>query len=237
MKDLSRAPHASGVSVQQDWRAWLPEKKAEVFRKHEHYLETLYNMFSISLNEAIELKQAGLLRNALMAVGVTSALCPRLTWPLGGTLRALHEHARHYGTIPNAAPLDAGNYQSQKGRRSARFSGMLNRVLFSQRLQFLQKVRVLEEMVDELDRDFRQTASDLVEGVGADPEGMWREVDVQHYDLNTCLRETMVLFKSFLVVLPYGQLGAFQSTIDEQSRFLGVVCPTPHRRLAAFAGQ
>jgi hypothetical protein len=235
MKDPCRAPR--GSSVQQDWRAWLPQEKAEVFHQHEHYLETLYNMFSVSLNEAIELRQAGLLRNALKAVSVTSELCPRLTCPLGGTLRALHDHARHYGTIPNAAPLDSENYQSQKGRRSARFGGLLNRVLFSQRLQFLQKVQVLEEMVDDLDRDFRQTVSDLIEGVGGDPQSMWREVDIQHYDLNTCLRETMVLFKSFLVVLPFGQLGAFQSTIEEQSRFLEIALPTAHRRLATFAGQ
>lgn len=237
MKDSGRVSHARGASVRQDWRACLSEEKAEVFRQHERCLETLYNMFSVSLNEAIELKQDGLLVNALMAVNVTLELCPRLTLPLGGTLRALQEHARHYGTVPNAAPLDAENYQSLKGRCSARLSGLLNHVLFSQRLQFLQKVWVLEEMVDDLDRDFRQTANDLIEGVGPDLESLWHEVDMQHYDLNTCLRETMVLFKSFLVVLPEGQLGAFQSTIEEQSRFLGVAIPTAHRRMAAFAGQ
>ena len=62
MKAHSRPPPLSrGRGVQQDWRACLPTEKAHIFYDHERHLELLYNMFSVSLNEAIELKLAGLL--------------------------------------------------------------------------------------------------------------------------------------------------------------------------------
>src|SRR6266852_8289982 len=124
---------------------------ARVFHKQVHELESSYAMLSVSLDEAIELRQLGQPGKSLQAVGITSGLCKLLTQTLVGLLCALSEHAKHYGTIPNTAPLDPANFQGQRGQRSARMSGMLNRVLLSQRLQFLLKVSTLEEMVEDLD--------------------------------------------------------------------------------------
>ena len=238
MKARSRPPLSRGRSVQQDWRTCLPEEKALIFQEHEHDLESLYYMFSVSLNEAIELKLTGLPAQAMGAIRVSSELCARLTRPLAGTLRALHDHAKHYGTVPNAAPLDPENYHGPRGQRSARMSGLLDRVLFSHRLQFLHKVNTLEEMVEDLDRDFRSVADNLAGGLYPDPERGWHEVDAGHYDLNTCLRETIVLLKSFLVVLPSGQLGDFEKAVHGQSHLASGDPAAPrHGRMGAFAGQ
>src|SRR5713226_10664949 len=217
VKDSIRPP-IRGKSVQDDWRAWLPEAKEQVFRKQVHQLESSYVMLSVSLDEAIELEQMGQTGKSHQAVGITSGLCKLLTQALGGLLRALSEHAKHYGTIPNAAPLDPANFQGLRVQRSARLSSLLNHVLFSQRLQFLHKLSTLEEMVEDLGKDFRYAADDLAEGTALNPPKMWADVDVDHYDLNTCLREAIVVFKSFLIALPEDQLGAFQNTVREQSQ-------------------
>lgn len=237
MRPHSRPSLSRDRGVQQDWRTSLPDEKALVFQEHERRLESLYNMFSVSLNEAIELKLAGLLAKAWNAISMSSELCGRMTRPLAGTLRALHEHAKHYGTVPNAAPLNPDNYHGMRGQRSARMSGLLDRVLFSQRLQFLHKVNTLEEMVEDLERDFRSIANDLAAGLCPDPERGWHEVDAGHYDLNTCLRETIVLFKSFLVVLPAGQLTDFEKAVQDQSQFSDGDLTRRHGRMGAFAGQ
>jgi hypothetical protein len=242
VKDSSRPLSARGSAVQQDWRAWLPKEKAQIFHKHEHHLESLYCMFSVSLNEAIELKHVGLLAKSRETIAMASKLCERLTCSLAAILRALHEHAKHYGTVPNAAPMNPENYQGQSSQRSARISGLLNRVLLSHRLQFLHKVSTVEEMVEDLGRAFHTAAEDLAGGLSTDPQRTWYEVDVDHYDLNTCLREAMVLFKSFLVVLPVAELGAFERTVSEQlkvpenTRAVGRPA-IPHRRMAAIAGE
>ena len=242
MKDSTRPLSARGSSVLQDWRASLPEEKAQVFLKQERHLDSLYCMFSISLNEAIELRHGGLLASSLRAISISSELCERLTDSLARMLRALHEHARHYGTVPNAAPLNPENYQGRPSQLSARMSGLLNRVLLSHRLQFLHKVSTLEEMVNDLGTAFRFAAGELSDGLSTDPERMWNEVDANHYDLNTCLREAIVLFKSFLVALPVAELRSFEHAVGEQSQspshlFADRQQLIRHRRMVAIAGQ
>ena len=241
MKDWVRT-HTRGKSVKDDWRAWLPEAKAHVFRDHVHQLESNYVMLSVSLDEAIELEQMGQPGKSQQAVGITSSLCKLLTQTLAGLLRALSEHAKHYGTIPNAAPLDPANFQGQRGQRSARMNSLLNHVLLSHRLQFLQKVSTLEEMVEDLGKDFCRAADDLAEGASLNPKKMWAEVDADHYDLNTCMREAIVVFKSFLIALPESQLAAFQNALYQQSQLQEAGVPShqrviSHRRMTAIAGK
>jgi len=242
VEDCDRPPSTRGRSVKDDWRAWLPEAKAKVFHQQVHDLESSYRMLSVSLDEAIELRQLGQPGKSLQALAITSGLCRLLTQALAGLLRALSEHAKHYGTVPNAAPLDAANFQGQEAQRSARMSSLLNRVLLSQRLQFLYKVSTLEEMVEDLGKHYRYAADDLAECVSVNPQEMWAEVDADHYDLNTCLREAVVVFKSFLMALPESQLGAFQNTVRQQSEIQEASLPSPqhvirHRRMPAIAGE
>ena len=139
-------------------------------------------------------------------------------------------------------PLDPSNFQGQKSQKSARMSSLLNHVLLSHRLQFLHKLSTLGEMVEDLGKDYRLSAADLADGTSVDPQKDWEAVDADHYDLNTCLREAIVLLKSFLLVLPADQLGAFQQTIAEQSMVASAQAPSRqrvirHRRMAPIAGQ
>lgn len=242
VKDSIRSLSTRGSSVEKDWRAWLPAEQDVVFRKNVKELESNYMMLSVSLNEALELRLCHRLGKSLQAVHVSSGLCLLLTAPLGGLLRALYEHAKHYGTIPNAAPLDPANFQGLKSQKSARMSGLLNHVLLSHRLQFLSKVSTLGEMVEDLGSDYRHSAADLSEGISVDPCRMWEAVDADHYDLNTCLREAIVLLKSFLMVLPADQLGTFQQTILDQSKTRRAGASSDHqvirhRRMPSIAGQ
>jgi hypothetical protein len=231
---------ASGPSVQADWRKWLPHEKAQVFFHLVRQLENVYTMFSVSLNEAIELKREGRLFKS--AIGISAELCDLFTGPLASLLRALSLHAKHYGTTPNAAPLDPANFLGQRVQRSARMSGLLNRVLLSHRLQFLHKVSTLEEMVEDVGKDFHDAAVELAGAPYMDPGRLWDDVDAGHFDLNTCLRETIVLLKSFLIALPDNQLEAFQNTAFERSEVRDAQAPTLHpvirdRRIAAIAGE
>jgi len=242
VKDSVRTPLVRGTSVDRDWRAWLPQEQEKLFRTHVQELESNYTMLSISLNEALELRRTQHIGLSLQAVCFSSELCLLLTGSLSGLLRALYEHAKHYGTIPNAAPLDSANFQGQKSQKSARFSNLLSHVLLSHRLQFLHKVSILGEMVEDLGTDYCLCAAGLSDEASPDPARMWELVDADHYDLNTCLREAIVLLKSFLLVLPADQLGAFQQTILEQSRPRRSEAHTRlqgihHRRMTPIAGQ
>jgi hypothetical protein len=242
LRDCVRPPSARGASVKDDWRAWLPEEKESVFCAYVQHLEASYIMLSVSLNESIELRQAGCLTKSSQVVYVTSALCSRLTDPLAAILRALGDHAKHYGTMPNTAPLDPANFQGYRGQRSARMSSLLSRVLLTQRSQFLHKIGTLHEMVVDIGREFRESADELASGISIDPISDWRAVDIAHYDLNTCLREAIVLLKSFLRAVPDEELLPFQETVSKQMRVPETPAPyrhavARHRRMTPIAGQ
>jgi hypothetical protein len=242
VKDRVRRPSARGRSVQEDWHAWLTEAKEAVFHRHEQQLESSYTMFSIALNEAIGLRLQGRLGRALDTIGLSPGLCRLLTQPLSGLLQALGEHAKHYGTMPNAAPLNPANFRGPKGQRSARMSALFNRVLLSHRLQFVHKINALQDIVADLEEDFCLAASDLAERTAIDPRAIWDSVDADHYDINTCFRETAVLFKSFLIAVPEDQLISFQNSIREQSQPQEAEVPLRqtlirHRRMAPIAGE
>jgi hypothetical protein len=242
LRDRARAPSARGASVKDDWRAWLPEEKGSIFHTYENELEASYLMLSVSLNEAIELRQAGRHVKSSQVVYVTSALCSRLTDPLAAILRALGDHAKHYGTMPNSAPLNLANFQGPRGQRSARMSALLSRILLTQRSQFLHKISTLHEMVVDLGREFREAANELASGSSIDSISSWKAVDMAHYDLNTCLREAIVLLKCFLRAVPDEELLPFQESVSRQMLVRDVSGPSRqtlvrHRRMTAIAGQ
>jgi hypothetical protein len=154
-----------------------------------------------------------------------------------GVLHTLGEHAKHFGTIPNTAPLEASNFRGYREQRAARMSDLLSHVLLTQRSQFLHKIDTLEEMVLTIRNHFCEVASDLGSGVSEAPSSDWRALDDAHFDLNTCLRETIVLLKSFIVVLPDDQVGGFQKSIDAQMLAPHDAEPTRRRRMALIEGE
>ena len=243
MSDLVRPPSPRGMSVKDDWRSWLPAEKEQIFRSYVEQLEVSYTMLSVLLNEAIEFRLCGRLAMACQAVYVTPQLCERFAQPLVALLWALSEHARNYGTVPNASPLEPSNFLGARGQRVARMNGLLSRVLLTQRAQFLSKISALGDMVEDLHQDYCAAVSELAAGTSVEPNLEWQAVDAAHYDLNTCLREATVLLKSFLRVLPDDQLSAFQSTVCIQMQAFKAseqhisTRPIRHGRIAPFAGK
>jgi hypothetical protein len=228
-------------SVRQDWRAWLPEDKARVFQEFGQRFETAYTMLSVSLDEALALRDAGQIAKARQAAAVTAELIRHLSDPLIAMLRALESHARHHGIAPNAAPLDPANFRGNRCLRASRLNFLLSRILLSQRSQFLHKIHVLKEMVEDLQEEFGAALEELADGTSISPGDVWLSLDAHHYDLNTCLRETVVLFKSFLHVLPEEEVDDFEL----KARWKAPPAPSPkarpsdirHRRPVAIAGE
>ena len=113
----------------------------------------------------------------------------------------------------------------------------------SERSQFLNKLSTLEEIVDELGDEFIESTRQLAKGISADALQLWALLDLDHYDLTTCLRETDVLLKSFLCVLPEDHLGRFDFTVCGLARARrplsceGSHDPIRPRRMVAVAGE
>jgi hypothetical protein len=229
-------------SVSQDWRSPLSSEKSRTYLNTLRDLETSYAMFSVNLDEAIGLRRNGRLAKAHQALCVTPALCRRLADPLLTLLGAMLAHAKHFRTTPNLSPLDPENFHQAKSRRAASFNGICSRIFLSQRSQFLHKISTLLELVENLNESFTSAAAALNDPSSVEPEREWEQLDASHYDLNTCLRETIVLFKCFLLALPDGQLLEFNAAlrgapIPSPSPLLAPKRHLAHRRMTLLKGQ
>jgi hypothetical protein len=220
----------------------LPYAKGSLFVDHTDKLENAYIMMSVSLNEAISLRDEGDLCKAYQEISVVGELCSCLALRINSVLHAMKQHCRHFGVVPNLSVLEAANFHSQRGQRAARHSSLVCHVLLSERSQFLNKLNTLEELVDELSDEFIRIASDLTAGISGLPGPLWKFLEQGQFDLNTCLRETNVLLKSFLLVLPEEQLAGFDFTVCGLARArrpnpASVTNSIAARRMSAIAGE
>ena len=240
MRLISLAPRTGSVS--QDWRSPLSAEKSVTYLHTLRLFETSYAMFSINLDEALGLRRIGRLDKAYLALSVTPALCKRLSNHVQVLLRALLVHAKHFRTTPNLSPLDPENFQQAVSRRAAHFNRLFSHLVLTQRSQFLHKISTLLELIEDLDTAFSAAAADLNDLHSLQPDQDWEILDCSHYDINTCLRETIVLLKSFLLALPDEQFVEFNAALQQQayapgSRVLSPKRQLAHRRMSLLKGQ
>ena len=201
-------------SVRDEWLARLTEEKESLFRSSEARLETFYKMLSVALDEALNLRQQGDLPRACAEARMCSALYDTLAARLIEALATLESHTRHYGTQPAVAALDPNFFRSEAPRRASAWNNMLSRVLFGSRSRWFHKLQTLGEILADLKIEFRAVAADLSEGTSIEPAQGWESLEALHHDLNTCLREAVVMLKCFLRALPVEQVKLFRATLE-----------------------
>jgi hypothetical protein len=206
------------TSVSEDWSAWLSVQKAELFDSQVRQLEVVYGMFSVSLSEAMELRNTGETARARQAVGLIPPLATRLVDSLYALLRAMLSHAEKRGIVPSVVPVDESNFLGKRSKRVARLSSLLSSVLLTDRSLFFHKISTLQEMIGDLVIDIRMAARALSSLSSMRPDTEWLEIKSAHYDLNTCLRETIIILKSFLVAMPDEQIDVFEGEINRVRR-------------------
>jgi len=214
LKDAKPRPRP-GASVQVDWVGWLPPAKLQAFRVYSEEFEACYMMLSVSLDEAIGLRNCGSLIKSLQMATITPPLCECLAARLEGMLCSLEAHVKRSAVVPSVAPLDPANFHGLRGQRIALKSFLLSRVLLTQRAQFLSKVTTLREIVSYLRDAYCHAVQKLVlHSSTIVMAALWEAMDSGQFDLNTCLREAVVLLKCFLRALPDDELCDFRQMVS-----------------------
>lgn len=197
-------------SVKEDWISWLPPKKLKMFQALIVPCETAYNILSITLNEAISLQGQGSLVRANLMLLNSQHLLDRMTAPLLALIAGMNCHGRHFGTLSSVAALNPEFYRSDTGQRAASWNALLSHVLLNDRSRLFHKLCALSNIVEELAGEYHESAGRIVEAPLIKAEESWQNVEILHYDLNTCLREAIVVLKSFLCAMPETELGALE---------------------------
>lgn len=162
-------------------------------------------MMSVSLDDALSMRARGELVCARQQVSITSELLQRFAAGLLSHCTILADNGRSVSDLPAVEPLKPEFFRSMIGRRAACWSELVHLVLFGDRARFFQKLRILSETLCELDREFKKVSEGLSEGVSEQSDGYWKTLECIQYDITTCLRESEVLFKSFLRALSTDQ--------------------------------
>jgi hypothetical protein len=200
-------------TVQEDWISWLPEKKRLVYETVVRHWESAYAMLSVALNEALSLRNQGELTQARESAMMAADLVSHLAGPLLVAYKAFETRGRHMAVPPTVAPLNPDYFRTPEARHAAEWNNLLHTILFAGRSRFAHKLRALELMLASLAEEFQNTAEELALGTQIRPEECWLALDSMHYDLNTCLRETVVLFKSALRAMPDAGLDSLWSDL------------------------
>ncbi len=203
----------SSRSVRQDWLAGLPEERHRAFDAAVGGLESLYAMTSVALDEAFSARERGALVLAREQVAISAELTNRLSIQLSEALRVLAEYGRKARKYPQVAPLNSDFFRGTTAQHIAAMQEVMHRLMPTRRVRFTHKLEALAQAVQEVSKEYRGVAEEIAGGASTDPAGHWEALDSLHYDLNTCLRETIVILKSFLLALSSGQFDAFQERL------------------------
>lgn len=216
-------------TVREDWLAWLPEAKDDLFALTQQDLEVSYVSLSVILDDAFTLCHQRLFRPAREQAAIFADLFDRLAAGLRRVLRALYEHGNKFGTLPNFAPLRADCFRGMRAQQIARTSNLLSFMVLRSRNRFFRKLGAVEQIVADLRLDARRFVAETgplgAEGITEE----WRRLEILHYDLNTCLQETVVMLKSFFCVLPPEELADFRRQL--QPAAASAILPAAQPRL------
>ena len=200
--------------VLDDWVAALPREKSQLYQVVVQRWECSYAMMSVALDGALSLRASGELVCARQQVSIASGLLGRLSPSLISLCETLSAHGRRVSSFPVVEPMNADFFRGDTAQSAASWNGILHHVLFSARSRFFHKLRILSHTLALLEAEFEDAASEISKGLSVQPGDCWQRLDNIHYDFNTCLRESEVVLKSFLRVLPDEQLSAVATDLD-----------------------
>lgn len=200
-------------SVHASWICRLPGDRQQLFDQAVGALDASYTMMSITLDEAIRLRSQAQLVQAREQTGMCAQLSERLTVKLLHVLGAIQEQAKHLSQFPTVLPLARANFRHKGAREAASWQSAWHILLPSTRFRFSHKLRSLQTTVEGLSREFQENARDIADNTSTGPGESWQALDHLHFDLNTCLREAIVVLKSFLRAAPQEIFLEFQQQL------------------------
>jgi hypothetical protein len=209
-----KAHRTARRSVLDEWVAAMPREKCHLYQAVVHDWECSFAMVSVALNEAFSLRASGELVCARQQVSIAACLLGRLAPRLISLCDTLSTCSRHAGKFPIVEPLKTEFFRGDTGQSAASWNAILHHVLFSDRSRFFHKLRILSDTLTHLEDEFDEAADDISTNQSVLPSDSWQRLDNIHYDFNTCLRESEVVLKSFLRVLPDERLPALASELN-----------------------
>lgn len=200
---LDVAPGARGAGLRS-----LGEGREAIYQSVAQELQTQCLIMGITLNDAIDEKDAGHTDLAERLVGLCAAEWDRLTEGLGGLLKVV---AHHMPVAHVAVPLRSVSAQRFKTRTMTDFFRMyelLDQLVFRSKMRFQLQVRLLRRANETLTGEFRRVFR-YAERTGDHSVEYWNRLDLLFHDFDLLSKETLLAFRAFLACLPDSAVAPF----------------------------
>ena len=211
---MVRALFARRRSVRDDWLAWLPPDKRAFFHSVSTCWDRALTMSGVALHDAFELRSRGRFDQARLHVQMASELVARNAAELVRAVHVIRNESRHLANLPVVEPLNPENFRTEAARRLANWNTFFHHLLFGARTQFFQKLRILEEMIEDACSGFLAASDELMESNLAADAAPWVALADLECDLNTSARELEIVFKAFLRNLPSVLTAAVREKVE-----------------------
>ena len=193
----------------------MPREKTQLFDSVVRNWESAYAMLSVTLDDSLSMRARGELICSRQQISITADLLRRLASSLISCCITVDHRAQQIVSRPAVEPLKMGFFRGNTAQSAASWNGIIHHVLFGDRSRFFHKLRILADTMKQLETEFSEAASEICAGNSVKSSANMGTLDCLHYDFSTCLRETEVVFKSFLCSLPDEQLSAFSADLLE----------------------
>lgn len=202
-------------SVQEDWLARLPEERRAIFEAVSREWEAAYAMLSVTLNDAMAERAGGRLVQARRQCVMAGQLATRLVEGVAARLEVLRRRGRADTSLPVVEALRPGRFRSEEAQQVASWSYLAHRLLPGRRLRFVVKLAALQRVLERAGAEFCNVAQEIGDGSTVEPEAGWGKLELLHDDINTAMREGVVVLKSYLSVVCANGFAAFCRQLAE----------------------
>ena len=176
-------------------------------------LATQCVILGITLNDAIDEKDAGHAEIASRLVRLCAGEWDRVTEVLGGLLSVV---AKHMPVAQVAVPLRSLSAHRLKSRTMIDFFRMcelLDQRVFRSKMRFQLQVRVLRRANETLTAEFRKNFR-YAERTGDQPPEYWSRLDLLFHDFDLLSKEILLAFRPFRACLPDSAVKAFAADVS-----------------------
>jgi hypothetical protein len=183
----------------------LGAEREPIFQPTAQEIETQAAILGISLNDAIEERDAGQPEMAWRMVRLAVSEWDRLAEILALLCSAMGRHLPGARAVFPVRSVAAHNFKSRVMVDYVRTHELLDQLVFRPKSRFQLHLRMLRRAAEMLSAEFRR-AYRYADRTGDRPPELWDRLDFYFHDFDLVSKETLLAFRALLLCLPHSNL-------------------------------
>lgn len=203
--DRPVAPRAGGLVP-------LGADREAIFQPIAQEIETQAAILGISLNDAIEERDAGQSEIAWRLVRLTVSEWDRLAEIVTLLSNVMTKHTASARVVIPTRYVAANHFKSRVMIDYLRMHDLLDQLVFRSKLRYQLHLRMLRRATETLSTEFRR-AYRYADRTEDRPPELWNRLDFYFHDFDLITKELLLAFRALLLSLPHSDLAGLAADL------------------------